>query len=106
MLAEKHPLYEIQINDKSKWLTRDKLRKCKQSISDKNEQVGNVNRDYDIIEKNEHVQIETHSDSDTEIEDNDQNNNADRNERDNLRHHVNMPQRYGGYVTHYAKSLF
>ena len=106
MLAEKHPLYEIQINDKSKWLTRDKLRKCKQSISDKNEQVGNVNRDYDIIEKNEHVQIETHSDSDTEIEDNDQNNNADRNERDNLRQHVNMPQRCGGYVTHYAKSLF
>ena len=106
MLAEKHPLYEIQINDKSKWLTRDKLRKCKQSISDKNEQVGNVNRDYDIIEKNEHVQIETHSDSDTEIEDNDQNNNADRNERDNLRQHVNKPQRYGGYVTHYAKSLF
>ena len=106
MLAEKHPLYEIQINDKSKWLTRDELRKCKQSISDKNEQVGNVNRDYDIIEKNEHVQIETHSDSDTEIEDNDQNNNADRNERDNLRQHVNMSQRYGGYVTHYAKSLF
>ena len=55
MLAEKHPLYEIQINDKSKWLTRDKLRKCKQSISDRNEQVDNVNRDYDIIEKNEHV---------------------------------------------------
>ena len=55
MLAEKHPLYEIQINDKSKWLTRDKLRKCKQSNSDRNEQVDNVNRDYDIIEKNEHV---------------------------------------------------
>ena len=90
MLAEKHPLYEIQINDKSKWLTRDKLCKCKQSISDKNEQVDNVNRDYDIIEKNEHVQIETHSDSDREIEDNDQNNNADRNKRYNLRKHVNM----------------
>ena len=32
MLAEKHPLYEIQINDKSKWLTRDKLRKCKKAL--------------------------------------------------------------------------
>ena len=79
ILSEKHPLYRIQINGKSKWLTRDKLHKCEQSISDKNEQVDNANRDYYIIEQNEHVQIETDSDSDSEIEDNDQNNNAHRN---------------------------
>ena len=73
-----------------------------------NGQVDNVNREYDIIEQNEHVQIETDSDSDSEIDDNDHNNNDHRNERYNLRRHVNMPERYGVYAkfTHYAKSLF
>ena len=99
-------MYGIQINGKSKWLTRDNLCKCEQNINDKNEQVDNVNREYDIIEQNEHVQIKTDSDSDSEIDDNDHNNNAHRNERYNLRRHVNMPERYGDYVTHYAKLLF
>ena len=85
ILSEMHPVYQIQINGKSKQLTRDKLRKCEQSISDKNNQVTNVNRDCDIIEQNEHVQIETDSDSDSEIEDNDHNNNAHRNGCYNLR---------------------
>ena len=78
-------MYKVQINGKSKWLNRDKLRKCEQSINDKNGQVCNVNRDYEIIEQNEHVKIERDSDSDSEIEGNDHNNNAHRNERYNLR---------------------
>ena len=52
------------------------------------------------------MQIETDSDSDSEIEDDDHNNNAHRNERYDLRRHVNIPERYGDYVTHYVKSLF
>ena len=35
ILSEKHPVYKMQINGKSKWLTRDELRKCEHSISDK-----------------------------------------------------------------------
>ena len=106
ILLEKHPVQEIQINGKSKWLTRDKLRKCEQSISDKNGQVDNVNRDYDITDQIEHVQIEIDSDSDSEAEDNDRNNSAHQNERYNLRRHVDIPERYGDYVMHQAKSLF
>ena len=106
ILLEKHPVQEIQINGKSKWLTRDKLRKCEQSISDKNGQVDNVNRDYDITDQTEHVQIEIDSDSDSEAEDNDHNNSAHQNERYNLRRHVDIPERYGDYVMHQAKSLF
>ena len=106
ILLEKHPVQEIQINGKSKWLTRDKLRKCEQSISDKNGQVDNVNRDYDITEQTEHVQIEIDSYSDSEAEDNDHNNSAHQNERCYLRRHVDIPERYGDYVMHQAKSLF
>ena len=95
ILLEKHPVQEIQINGKSKWLTRDKLRKSEQSISDKNGQVDNVNRDYDIIERTEHVQIEIDSDSDSEAEDNDHDNSAHQNERYYLRRHVDIPERYG-----------
>ena len=59
-----------------------------------------------MIEQNEYVQIETDSGSDSELEDSDHNNNAHQNERYNLRRHVNIPEKYGDYVTHYTKSLF
>ena len=59
-------------------VNQDKLCNREQSISDNNKQVDNVNRDFDIIEQNEHVHIETDSDSDSEIKDNDHINNAHR----------------------------
>ena len=59
-------------------VNQDKLCNCEQSISDNNKQVDNVNRDFDIIEQNEHVHIETDSNSDSEIRDNDHINNAHR----------------------------
>ena len=85
----------------SKWLTRDKLRRCEKGVI-------HPKRKPDLVEINNKIErnedIESDSDSDSSIERNE--NEPRGNVRYELRRNINLPDRYGDYIVHYAKVLF
>ena len=104
VISAKHPVYEIEINNdrtQSKWLTRDKLRRCEKGVI-------HPKRKPDLVEINNKIErnedIESDSDSDSSIERNE--NEPRGNVRYELRRNINLPDRYGDYIVHYAKVLF
>ena len=112
ILNEKHPVYEIEVSKtKTKWLTRDKLRKCEKGAfysKMDDEIIDNIvenNNDNDSVNESESDDSDDNEDSDYE-----QNVNVEdaprQNNRYEFRRNIAVPQRYGNYVMHYANVLF
>ena len=93
-ISAKHAVYEVQINNdqmQSKWLTRDKLRRCEKGVihpKRKPDLVEISNK----IERNEDIESDSHSDSSVERNENEPRANVIY----ELRRNINLPDRYGG----------